>query len=247
MPKTDQDLSQEMEDFAADRVEALKEERLAGFVLKAKSPSCGMSRVKRYHDERPPDRSGVGLFASALAERIPALPLEEEGRLHDPRIRENFVTRIFAYGRWLELESRGITTRRLMHFHQRHKLQLMARSAAGTKRLGNLLGTAAKDVCVQTLAERYLTLFTTVMRRIPSVPGHTNVLQHVQGYVSKHITDDDRGHLTGLIGSYRQGLVPLIVPITMLNHHVRHVGVPYMDDQLYLSPHPNQMMLLNHV
>jgi uncharacterized protein YbgA (DUF1722 family) len=187
------------------------------------------------------------LFAAALLEHIPALPAEEEGRLNDARLRENFVTRVFAYGRWLEMEREGVTSARLFRFHERHKYVLMAHGQAGTRRLGHLLGGAARGRDVRALAQRYLQEFATIMARVPTPKNHTNVLQHLAGYFSTNIDAYDRNELTQAIDQYRLGRLPLIVPVTLIRHYVRKLQVRYLLDQVYLDPHPHEMMLLNHV
>lgn len=247
MPKTDTDYTEPMRSFADERVEALSGERLSGYILKSKSPSCGMARVRLYNASGMARPQGRGLFAEALMRRFPALPVEEEGRLHDARIRENFIARIFAYQRWRGLEEEGLSRRSMMRFHQHHKMVLMAHNQAGARRLGHLLGTSPKGASVTELAAEYLVGFTDVMRRLPTTKNHTNVLQHLQGHVSDHLDGEDRRELTELIADYLQGLLPLIVPMTLLRHYARRFDITYLGDQVYLHPHPYELMLLNHV
>jgi uncharacterized protein YbgA (DUF1722 family) len=194
-----------------------------------------------------PSRDGRGLFAEALLRRFPALPVEEEGRLNDPALRENFVSRIFAYDRFRRRQREGWTRAALTLFHERHKYLLMARNQAGMRRLGRLLGSAGKAVAVEDLARDYLVGFTEALSRPASRRGHTNVLQHLAGYVSEALDRADREELTLAIDSYRQGWLPLVVPITLLRHHARRQEVAYLEDQVYLWPHPFELMLLNHV
>lgn len=247
MPKTGRDWSAPMRDFAAKRCDALAERRLSGYVFKKDSPSCGVRSVKIYPDKGPPRRGGRGLFAEAVVERFPHLPVEDEGRLHDARLRENFVTHLLAYRRWQELEAAGFSRGALMEFHQRHKFVLMARSEQGMRRLGRLLGSADRRRSPAALAADYLEEFTPVMRRAPSRKSHSNVLQHLAGFVSDHIDADDRRELAESIESYRQAFVPLIVPVTLLRHHARRVEEPYLQEQVYLYAHPQELMLLNQL
>jgi uncharacterized protein YbgA (DUF1722 family)/uncharacterized protein YbbK (DUF523 family) len=247
MPKTGADHTERLRTFAAQRLAALSQERLCGYILKKDSPSCGMERVRLYPSTGVPDRSGQGLFAAALMQRFPHLPVEDEGRLHDPRLRENFVTRVFAYQRWGQMAEQQITRAGLLRFHARHKLLLVAHSHIGTRRVGRLLAHPEPFPDAQVLAAAYLEGFTEVMRRTPTRRGHTNVLQHLAGYVSAHLDRDDRAELTEMIEQYRHGLLPLIVPVTVIRHYVRKLQVPYLLDQVYLSPHPHELMLLNHL
>ena len=230
------------------KIEELRARGLAGYVLKAGSPSCGMERVKLYDENGVPSRDGVGLYAAVLVERWPHLPIEEEGRLHDPTLRENFITRIFARGRWLELEAGGASMRALTDFHGRHKYLLMSRDPAGARALGRLLGEAgASGRPVGDVAADYERGFGQTLARLPSRGRHTNVLQHLAGYVSDVIDAGDRTELTEAIEEYRGGRLPLIVPVTLLRHYVRRLEIDYLADQVYLWPHPHELMLLNHV
>lgn len=247
MPSSGEDLSAKMRSYAAKRVSGLKAERLSAYILKKGSPSCGMERVKIWTEHGMPLHNGRGLFAEALMAALPDLPVEEEGRLNDRPLRENFVTRAFAYQRWLDLEQRGMTRAQLMKFHEHHKFVLMARNQTGMRRLGRLLGQSARRGNVQTLAAAYLAEFTLVMKRRPTTKSHTNVLQHLAGFVSDFLDAPDRAELIEMIDQYRRSLLPLIVPLTMLRHYGRKFAIPYFRDQVYLEPHPHELMLLNHV
>lgn len=250
MPESDEDLTDRMTEYAERKIEKLREKRLAGYILKSNSPSCGMERVRVYDHNGVPARDGVGLYAEVLTRRMPTLPTEEEGRLNDPRLRENFITRIFARGRWLELEAKGLTMHALTSFHARHKYLLMSRDPAGARELGRLLGQAGSISSEGEMAEMaaaYEAGFGETLSRLPSRGRHTNVLQHLAGYVSDRIDDGDRAELSGAIDGYRAGLVPLIVPVTLLRHHIRRLEIDYLLDQVYLKPHPHELMLLNHV
>lgn len=248
MPDTGDDLTERMTDYAERKVDALRSEGLAGYVLKSGSPSCGMERVRLYDHNGVPSRDGVGLYAEVLKRRWPHLPIEEEGRLHDPRLRENFIARIFARGRWLELEADGPSMHALTSFHARHKYLLMSRDPAGAQALGRLLGDAgASDEAIEDVAAAYERGFHETLQHLPSRGRHTNVLQHLAGYVSDPVDAGDRAELTEAIHGYRAGLVPLIVPVTLLRHYVRRLEIDYLADQVYLQPHPHELMLLNHV
>jgi uncharacterized protein YbgA (DUF1722 family)/uncharacterized protein YbbK (DUF523 family) len=246
-PKTGADHTDRLRTFAAQRLTALGRERLCGYILKKDSPSCGMERVRLYSSTGVPDRSGQGLFAAALMQRFPHLPVEEEGRLQDPRLRENFVARVFAYQRWGEMTEQTITRAGLQQFHAQHKFVLVAHSQIGTRRVGRILAHPGQFPDEQAWAAAYLDGFTEVMRRAPTRRGHTNVLQHLAGYVSAPLDRDERAELTEMIEQYRRGLLPLIVPVTLIRHYVRKFQVPYLLDQVYLSPHPHELMLLNHL
>jgi uncharacterized protein YbgA (DUF1722 family)/uncharacterized protein YbbK (DUF523 family) len=232
--------------YARRRVEALAGENLAGYVLKKDSPSCGMTRVKVYGGTGPPARSGVGLFARALLDRWPHLPVEEEGRLTDSRIRENFVERVFAYRRLSDLFAARWTVGDLVRFHTAHKLVLMAHSPAAYARLGRVVARA-KEAPRATLRDDYRASFMTALSVIATPQRHTNVLQHMVGYFKQTIDAASRDELLASIEDYRRGLLPLVVPVTLIRHHVRQQGVSYLAGQVYLDPHPKELMLRNHV
>jgi uncharacterized protein YbgA (DUF1722 family)/uncharacterized protein YbbK (DUF523 family) len=246
-PKTGADHTERLRTFADNRLAALANERLCGYIFKKDSPSCGMERVRVYPNHTSPNRSGRGLFAAALMQRFPYLPVEEEGRLNDPRLRENFVSRVFAYQRWRQMAEKPITRAALMGFHARHKFLLVAHSQIGTQRLGRLLAHPEQFPDENALATAYLEGFAEVMRKTPTRRSHTNVLQHLAGYVSKPLDPDEREELTEMIDQYRRGLLPLIVPVTLIRHYVRKFKVPYLLDQVYLTPHPHELMLLNQL
>lgn len=247
MPSTGEDLTDRMKTWSEERVQGISDLDLCGFILKKDSPSCGMERVKVYDVNGVPARDGSGVFAEVLLRQAPHLPVEEEGRLNDPRLRENFIARVFAMRRWKNMQGLGVTRSRLMEFHATHKYLCMARNQAGMRRMGNLLGSAGKADSVPKLARAYFDEFTTVMQRPPSPRGHANVLQHMAGYVSDELDSADRAELTTAIHDYRQGLLPLIVPLTLLRHHARRQERTYLLEQVYLFPHPHELMLLNHV
>jgi uncharacterized protein YbgA (DUF1722 family) len=218
------------------RLQQFAEQDICGYVFKRSSPTCGLYRVKVYRNTGVLHRNGIGLFASALVSRFPDLPVEEEGRLKDPRLRENFVARVFSYQRWMELNKEGLSRAGVMQFHARHKFLLMAHSQTGTRKLGRL---AARG-------EEYFNLFCEVMRRTPNRENHTNVLQHLAGYF-RDLNKGDRAELCDVIDRYRLALIPLIVPVTLIRHYVRKYAVDYLQEQAYLNPHPHELMLLNGV
>jgi len=245
-PKSGDDLTRRMETFSRRRVAALASEDLCGYVLKKNSPSCGMERVKVYSGKGAPARNGVGLYAAALMKRYPRLPIEEEGRLTDPRLRDNFIERVFAYRRLRDLFGGRWTLGQLVRFHTVHKLTLMAHSPQSYQSLGRLVARA-KDLPHKTLSERYQDGFMVALEVIATPRRHANVLQHMLGYFKKTLDSESRVELAGVIEDYRRELVPLIVPITLFRHHVRRLGVAYLAEQVYLEPHPKELMLRNRV
>ena len=244
--KTGIDHTDAMAAYAARRTRALAGADLCGYVLKKDSPSCGMTRVKVYRGNRPPARTGVGLFAAALLARLPQLPVEEEGRLQDPRLRENFIERVFAYRRLRDLFESRWTVGHLVRFHTAHKLALLAHSTPAYSRLGRLVaGAASADR--EIVRTRYSAGFMEALA-VPATPRrHVNVLQHMAGYFKDTLDAASRAELLETIDQYRQGLLPLVVPMTLLRHHVRQHDVQYLAGQIYLSPHPKELMLRNHV
>jgi uncharacterized protein YbgA (DUF1722 family)/uncharacterized protein YbbK (DUF523 family) len=227
------------------QIERLAELDVSGYVLKKASPSCGMERVKVYCDGAMPSRDGIGVFARALLEHFPSLPVEEEGRLNDAVLRENFIERIFAYQRVKDLFRGDWTSGDAVRFHTRHKLQLLAHSTTLYDALGRAVAKVA-DRDRETFARDYTGEFMKAMS-IPATRGrNTNVLQHAAGHL-EHLAPAARQELAELIHEYRRGLVPLVVPVTLLRHHARTGEVAYLQGQTYLEPHPRELMLRNHV
>ena len=241
-----QDVTAPLQNASARRIHALEHEDLSGYVLKANSPSCGLMRVKLHDGSRMPSRSGRGLFAGALAEHFPHLPLEEEGRLSDARIRENFIERIFGYWRLRGLFRKGWTVADLVRFQTAHKLILMSHSPKAATALGRIVGDA-KALGRGETERRYSDGFMSALAVMTTARRHTNVLQHMAGYFSRQLDKDSRDELHATIDDYHRGLVPLIVPITLIRHHVLVCHVEYLAGQLYLAPHPKELMLRNHV
>ncbi len=244
--RSGRDHTRRMERFASRRVRALRQLDLCGYVLKKDSPSCGMERVKVYPDGGgAARREGVGLFAEALLRAQPLLPVEEEGRLSDPALRENFIERVFAFRRLKSLFRGRWSLAGLVAFHTAHKMQLLAHSPGDYRALGRLVANARRRPR-RELRSRYQEGFMRALARTATRGRNTNVLQHMAG----HLADLDaasRAELAQLVEEYRLGRVPLVVPLTLIRHHVRRLGVAYLSGQAYLDPHPKELMLRNHV
>ena len=243
--KTEQDVTPAMERAIRRRIPALESENLSGYVLKKNSPSCGLERVKIYDGTGAPLARGRGLFADALTQRFPQLPVEEEGRLSDPSLRENFVERVFAYHRLRTLFAGTWSVGALVEFHTAHKHILMSHAPEGYRRLGTLVATA-RTVPRGQLKQRYAEEFMRTMAALATRRRHTNVLQHMAGYFKDRLDTESKVELQNTIEDYRLGLTPLVVPIALLQHHVRVHHVEYLAGQLYLRPHPKELMLRNH-
>jgi uncharacterized protein YbgA (DUF1722 family)/uncharacterized protein YbbK (DUF523 family) len=244
--RTGEDLTARMRRWAADRVETLAGLGLHGYVLKRGSPSCGLLRVRVYGETGLPGRVGRGLFASVLVEALPLLPVEEEGRLADAGLREAFIERVFAAARWQAFIAAGPRARDLVAFHAAHKLAVLAHSPRDYAALGRLVAGAGPRLSTSTLAVYGAGLMRALAVRATRA-RHVNVLQHLAGFFKRQLADDERAELGEVITEYRCGLVPLVVPITLLKHHVRRLGLTYLADQVYLHPHPKELMLRNHV
>jgi len=228
------------------RVRALQDAGLCGYVLKRASPSCGMERVKVFRPAGMPSREGRGLFAAELMERMPLLPVEEEGRLNDPPLRENWIERIFAYRRLRNLFAGRLSRRRLVEFHTAHKLQLMAHSPRAYRELGRLVGEA-RDLPAHELRFRYETGFMEALAQKATPGRNRNVLEHMLGHLRDQLDADTRAEIARSIEDYHARLVPLVVPLSLVAHYVRKLDVAYLRGQVYLQPHPKELMLRNHV
>jgi uncharacterized protein YbgA (DUF1722 family)/uncharacterized protein YbbK (DUF523 family) len=244
--KTGIDHTGQMLSWAAERLDTLAREDLDGFIFKKDSPSSGLYRVKIVNDKGRPVKSGRGLFAAAFTARFPRIPVEEEGRLNDPILRENFIERVFGLKRWRDVLRKKKSVGNLVDFHTREKLLLMAHSPKYYREMGRLVAEG-KKLEGPDLYNRYESLLIEALDRKATASKHTNVLMHILGYFKKQLASDEKQEVLELIGHYRSGHLPLIVPVTLLNHFVRKYHPPYLSGQTYLNPHPLDLQLRNHV
>ena len=239
------DHTERMSSYIRQRIPELQSQSLRGFVLKKDSPSCGMERVKIYTSNMA-TRSGRGMFAAALLEAFPNLPVEEEGRLCDARLRDNWVERVFAYDDLCRLWASDWTIGDLVKFHSRYKLSLLAHSEDDCRHIGRLVANA-KEASREQLRQRYESRFMNALSRITTRRTNTNALQHISGFFKRHLDRTSRAELAVHIEDYRAGLVPLTVPLTLIRHFVRSLNVRYLAEQTFLDPHPKQLALRNYV
>ncbi len=243
--RTHIDHTETMKKWAANRVRELEGEDLCGFVFKSGSPSSGMERVRVYSEQGMPSKRGTGIWARAFMDHFPLLPVEDDGRLHDARIRENFIERVFVYHRWRRTAAEK-TRGALVDFHTRHKLLILSHSQKHYRQLGGLVARA-KELDPDSLFNEYAALLTDAIKIKASVRANVNVLQHLLGYFKEQLSADEKQEFLEVVEEYREGLVPLIVPVTLVNHFVRKYDQPYLKQQVYLRPHPAELRLRNHV
>lgn len=246
VPAEGKDLTAAMKAFAKRRVAALAAEGLDGFILKSKSPSCGPSRVKIHQDHGRPVRQGRGLFAEALFTSLPNLPIEDEGRLHEPKLRENWITRVFAYRRITALWQKRWKIGDLAAFHAAEKLLLLAHSPKEYRELESLVAQS-KAISRRELRETYERQFLGTLTKLATPAKNANVLRHLVGFFENELDQTSRRVLLDQIEAYRQGLIPLIVPLTLLAHYARVFDIPNLREQVYLNPHPKELALKSHV
>jgi len=244
--RTNVDHTDRMHQWARKRVQELEKEELYGYIFKSGSPSSGMERVKVYDRNGVPAKVGVGVFARIFMEHFPLLPVEEEGRLHDPKLRENFIERIFTLKRWRETVAQRQSLGVLVDFHTRHKLLILAHSTETHRAMGKLVAEG-KGIPLKTLYEKYQTRLMQALQLRTTAKKNANVLQHMLGYFKEQLSTDEKQEMLEIINQYRQELFPLIVPLTLMNHYVRKYNQPYLKEQLYLNPHPLELQLRNHV
>jgi len=246
--RTHVDHTERMVRWAERRVIELEKENLCGFIFKSDSPSSGMERVKVYTEKGMPEKKGVGIFARIFMAHFPLIPVEEEGRLHDPLLRETFIERIFTLKRWRE-RLRGIREKGglgpLVAFHAEHKLLILAHSEKHYRMMGKLVA-GGKALPLKELYTQYETLLMEALKLKSTDKKNTNVLHHMMGYFKKDLTSDEKQELLDVIEQYRDGYIPLIVPITLMTHYVRKYKQPYLSKQIYLTPHPAELKLRNH-
>lgn len=244
--KTGINMTEGMKNWAKNKLDALQNENLCGFIFKSKSPSSGMERVKVYDMNGIPSNVGVGIWARMFMNRFPLLPVEEEGRLHDPVLRENFIQRIFVLKRFQELRAQGVRRGLLVDFHTRHKLLLMAHSPAHYREMGKFVANI-KNQAPEALFNEYAALLNSAMSLRSTIAKNVNVLMHIMGYFKKQLSADEKQELLEIIDQFKNHHVPLIVPVTLMNHYVRKYDEPYLKTQVYLTPHPSELGLRNHV
>jgi len=236
----DTDLTQPMQRFARERSRQLTD--LCGFIVCAKSPSCGMERVRVY-DRAGSRKNGVGLFTEILMEELPWLPVEEDGRLNDPLLRENFIARIYTLYEFNQILREPLTRGALMVFHRRYKLLLLAHSQPEYRRIGPFVAAMDRWESLEAFAIEYRLRLMHLLCNKATRPNHTNVLMHVQGYFHRHLTQKQREELSLLIDSYRRGVQPLLAPITLVKHYMAEYPDPWLSQQRYFEPYPEALRL----
>ena len=244
--RTKQDMTERMVNWAKKRIVELEGEDLGGFIFKSDSPSSGMERVRVYNEKGMPVKKGVGMFARIFMEHFPLLPVEDEGRLNDPKLRENFIERIFTLRRWRELLAKKESRGNVVDFHTRHKLLILSHSPRHYQIVGKLVAKA-KEIPLKGLFQQYQTLLMEALRSKTTPKKNANVLMHMMGYFKEQLSSDEKQELLEVIEHYRQEYIPLIVPMTLMNHYVRKYDQPYLKQQVYLNPHPLELQLRNHV
>jgi uncharacterized protein YbgA (DUF1722 family)/uncharacterized protein YbbK (DUF523 family) len=244
--RTREDKTEMMLRWAKKRVAELEAENLCGFIFKSDSPSSGMERVKVYDDKGMPTKTGVGIFARIFMEHFPLLPVEEEGRLNDTGLRENFIERIFTLKRWREIRNMKSSRGALVDFHTRHKLLLLSHSTKLYQAMGKLVA-GQKSLSVQDLFLQYELMMMETLKLKTTPKKNVNVLQHMMGYFKEQLSADEKKELLEILDDYQKGFLPLIVPLTLIGHYVRKYDQAYLRKQIYLNPHPLELQLRNHV
>lgn len=245
-PKTRRDYTEQMQVWGKDKLKELEKENLDGYIFKSKSPSSGMQRIKVYNAKGHPAPNGVGIWARMFMDHFPLLPVEDDGRLNDPVLRENFISRIFVFAAWRKLLAENKTGKGLVDFHTRRKLLIMAHHLPTYREMGKLVANWDKKP-VDELFSLYQQKLVYVLSLKQTVKKNVNVLQHAAGYFKKDLTGDEKKELQEIIENYRQELLPLIVPVTIINHYTRKYDKTYLKNQVYLHPHPMELKLRNHV
>jgi len=243
--RSGQDLTERMQTWAKKRVRELESEDLCGFIFKSDSPSSGMERVKVYNEKGMPEKTGRGMFARAFMEHFPLIPVEEEGRLHDPKLRESFIESIFTLKRWREVAQGKKTLGTLVVFHTQHKLLALSHSEKHFRAMGKLVAEG-KKLPLNDLYAQYETLLMEALKLKTTLKKNVNVLQHMMGYFKEQLSKDEKQELLEILDEYRKGYIPLIVPVTLINHYVRKYKQDYLREQVYLNPHPIALQLRNH-
>ena len=239
------DVTDRLADYADQVSQA--EQDLCGYILMQGSPSCGMERVKVYHENGMPNVAGSGVYAARIMKNNPALPVEEDGRLNDAVLRENFITRVFVYYNWQQEVMSEPTLHKVIQFHSRHKYQLMAHSYEGYKQLGKYLADEASKQPLTDVLQKYILDLMTFLSKKADRKSHTNVLMHIMGYLKKEIDAETKQDLLDAIEQYRTNKVHLVVPLSLLKHYLKRHGSDYIKSQAYLDPYPHELGLRNYI
>lgn len=245
--KTGKDWTARMNTYSALRTGIVEKKNLFGFILKRGSPTCGMERVRVYNKKTGiPSREGRGLFAAALMKRFPLLPVEEEGRLNNPELRENFIVRVFSYYRLHQALFKNFSMKKLVAFHTQSKFLILAHSPQALKKMGQFVANA-KRYPPARVCEEYCRLYLEALACKTTVKKNVDVLHHILGFLKKQLAREEKSDILETIENYHRGFVPLVVPLTLLKHYVNKFGIEYVQNQIYLNPHPKELMLRNHV
>lgn len=236
------DITEKMQTWAEKRVRELEAEGLCGFIFKKNSPSSGLHKVKVYNKKGGFLKTGRGLFAGAFVDHFPLIPVEEEGRLHDLKLRENFIESIFTLKRWRDALQSRKSLGALVDFHTRHKLLILSHSPVHYRTMGKLVANG-RQMDTAALFSQYEELLLGALQLKATTKKHINVLQHMMGYFKKQLDKDEKQELLEVIAAYREGHCPLLVPITLINHYIRKYGQSYLGQQVYLKPHPVELKL----
>lgn len=241
---TKKDYTEQILKWSEEKLKSLEKLNISGFIFKSRSPSSGLMSAKIYSENGKLLGKGQGIFAKAFVNYFPEIPVEEDGRLQNPLLRENFIERVFIYSMWQELKNSNMNYKKLIEFHTKIKLTLMAHSSKHYTELGRLVAEGKKD---KDIFNKYFSKLMEGLTLKATISKNTNVLYHIIGYFKKLLTSDEKKELLEIIENYRKGYIPLIVPITMINHYVKKYRIEYLLNQYYLNPHPVELMLRNHV
>jgi len=244
--RTKQDMTDCMVQWAQKRVVQLEKKDLCGFIFKSDSPSSGMERIRVYNEKGIPVKKGVGIFTRIFMDHFSLLPVEDEGRLHDPELRENFIERIFTLKRWREVLGKKESRGNVVDFHTKHKLLILSHSPKYYQMMGKLVAQA-KNLPLKELYREYQTLLMESLGLKTTPKKNANILQHMMGYFKEQLSSDEKQELLEVIDLYRKEIIPLIVPITLINHYIRKYDQPYLKEQIYINPNPLELQLRNHV
>lgn len=243
--KTAVDKTDQMKTWIKVRLKELAKEDLCGFIFKSKSPSSGLYRIRVYGDDNKVRKNGTGIFAKAFTKAFPRIPVEEAGRLQDPKLRENFIEKIFSLQRWRKLRDNHMTLGGLVAFHTQNKLLILSHNQDIYRKMGKLVAQGKNEV-FSHLIDNYEELLLKALCLPTTLKKNINVLQHIMGYFKKNLNHDEKQELLSVFEQYRSGYVPLIVPITLIKHYVRKYNQPWLKIQTYLNLHPFELKLRNY-
>ena len=241
---TELDVTDALVDYA--HTVAGQAENFCGYIFMKNSPSCGLYSTKIYNDKNNLPGKHAGMFTRTLRQLLPLLPVEEDGRLNDAVLRENFIAQVFAYHDWRVNVQNAAAAKKIVDYHSRYKYLIMAHNQSAYRQLGRMVAKSGIGD-IESLAQKYIELFMKTVRKPANRRGHSNALYHLLGYLRDGVPGKVRQDIANHIEEYRVGIVNLAVPMSIMDHYLKLYGSEYVNRQAYLAPYSKDLGLRNNI